>query len=135
MPDNDSKASACLLSILELGGYPDFTSLYRNLGYEVVNMQSMRKALKFIKNNHVDVIVAEFNFQSDFRDRTSQLESLMASIAQMPHVRVVVFYDKEQDHQFKRVSGRFDFFTTLTYPIQPQQLQQCLREISPIGVD
>ena len=131
MPENDSKAPARLLSILELGGYPDFTSLYSSLGYDVVNMQSMRKALKFIKNNRVDVIVAEFNFQSDFRDRTSQLESLMASIAQMPHVRVVVFYDKEQAHQFKRVTDGFDFLATLTYPIQPQQLQQCLGEFSP----
>ena len=135
MSVNDSTAPACLLSILELGGYPDFTSLYRSLGYEVVNMQSMRKALKFIKVNRVDVIVAEFNFQSDFRDRTSQLESLMASIAQMPHVRVLVFYDKEQDHQFKRVTSRFDFFATLTYPIQPQQLQHYLAEISPTPLD
>jgi DNA-binding NtrC family response regulator len=87
------KSSApVLLSILELGGYPDFSRLYQSQGYQVVTMPSMRKALKFIKNNRIDVIVAEFNFQSDFRDRTSQLESLLASIAQTPEVKVVVFY-------------------------------------------
>lgn len=129
MSVNESNAPRRLLGILELGGYPDFTRLYQQLGFDVVMMQSMRKALKFIKKNHVDVIVAEFNFQSDFRDRTSQLESLMASIAQLPHVRVVVFYDKEQSHQFKRVTDRFEFLATLTYPIQQEMLAQCLDRI------
>ena len=129
MSVNESNAPRRLLGILELGGYPDFTRLYQQLGFDVVMMQSMRKALKFIKKNHVDVIVAEFNFQSDFRDRTSQLESLMASIAQLPHVRVVVFYDKEQSHQFKRVTDRFEFLATLTYPIQQEMLAQCLDKI------
>ncbi len=115
-----------LLSILELGGYPDFSKFYQSLGYEVVMMSSMRKAIKFIKHNAVDVIVAEFNFQSDFRDRTSQLESLMASIAQMPQVKVIVFYDKEQQHQFDRVNSRFNFLATLTYPILQQDLESVL---------
>lgn len=115
-----------LLSILELGGYPDFSKLYQSLGYEVVVMASMRKAIKFIKNNRVNVIIAEFNFQSDFRDRTSQLESLMASIAQMPEVEVIVFYDKEQSLQFKRVTDRFDFLATLSYPIEQTELERVL---------
>jgi len=75
-----------ILSIIELGGYPDFTRLYQRLGYETVVMPSMRKATKFLKGSKVDIIVAEFNFQSDFRDRSSQLETLMASIAQQPHI-------------------------------------------------
>jgi len=119
-----------LLSILELGGYPDFSRFYQALGYQVVLMASMRKAIKFIKNNRVNVIVAEFNFQSDFRDRTSQLESLMASIAQMPEVKVIVFFDKEQQHQFNRVNERFDFLATLTYPIQQQDLELALTSVS-----
>jgi len=119
-----------LLSILELGGYPDFSRCYQSLGYEVVVMASMRKAIKFIKNNRVNVIIAEFNFQSDFRDRTSQLESLMASIAQTPQVQVIVFYDKEQQHQFKRVTDRFDFLATLAYPIQQDDLEQVIPAVS-----
>ena len=64
-------AKPVLLSIIELGGYPDFSGLYRNNGYEVVTTDSVRKAVKLIRKHHPDVIVAEFNFQSDFRDRTS----------------------------------------------------------------
>ena len=51
-----------LLSIVELGGYPDFTSLYRELGYEVAVETRMRKALGFLKKRKPDIIVAEFNF-------------------------------------------------------------------------
>jgi hypothetical protein len=95
-------------------------------------MDSMRKATKFIKNNRVDVITAEFNFQSDFRDRTSQLETLMASIAQKPSVKVIVFYDKDQQHQFKRVTDRFEFLATLSYPIDQQELSSALLKVASV---
>ena len=118
-----------LLSILELGGYPDFTKLYQSFGYQVQMIESMRKAIKFIKNNHLDLIVAEFNFQSDFRDRTSQLESLMASIAQKTDVKVIVFFDREQSMQLTRVTSRFEIFATLSYPIQAEELSSILSGI------
>ncbi len=114
------------MSIIELGGYPDFSHLYKSLGFQVVVMPSMRKAIKYLKNNSVDIIIAEFNFQSDFRDRSSQLESLMASIAQIPHVEVIVFYDQEQSHQLLKVTNTFNFLDTLAYPVEVNQLKQAL---------
>lgn len=67
-----------LLSIIELGGYPDFKHLYRRYGYEPIVVFSMRKALGVLRNIKPQVVVAEFNYQSDFRNRTSSLESLIA---------------------------------------------------------
>ena len=122
-----SEQQPVLLSILELGGYPDFSKLYQGQGFRVEIMASMRKAIKFIKNHRVDVIVAEFNFQSDFRDRSSQLESLMASIAQKPEVDVIVFYDREQAHQFLKVTSRYHFLAALPYPIDQQALLDALK--------
>ena len=83
-----------LLSIIELGGYPNFTPLYEELGYNVEIATRMRKALGLLKKQQPDVIVAEFNFQSDFRDRTSSLESLLAVVQRLPDTRVIVFYEK-----------------------------------------
>ncbi|MCK5897073.1 MAG: hypothetical protein KAG20_09715, partial [Cocleimonas sp.] len=77
-------ANKTLLSIIELGGYPNFTPLYKRLGYEVVIETRMRKVLKRLKKETPDVIIAEFNFQSDFRDRTSSLESLMSVVERKP---------------------------------------------------
>lgn len=117
-----------LLSITELGGYPDFTLLYEKAGYAVTKAVSVRKAITALKSLQPDVVVAEFNFQSDFRDRTSSLESLLAVIQRSPKTRVIVFYDKEHEHQLVRVTSRFPIHATLAYPIQPEALEACLKE-------
>ena len=118
-----------LLSIMELGGYPNMQPLYEKLGYNVETVTSMRKALRVIKQKSPSVIVAEFNFQSDFRDRTSSLETLMAVVQQQSGTRVIVFYEKEYLHQFEKIKGRFDFYATLYYPIDEELLSRKLEEI------
>ena len=118
-----------LLSITELGGYPDFRELYEKCGFQVEAVNSMRKALRSLKQNKHDVVVAEFNFQSDFRDRTSSLETLMAVIQQMDEVKVIIFYEKEYFHQFEKLRARFSFYAELAYPIDTQQLKTALENV------
>ncbi len=115
-----------LLSIIELGGYPDFKPLYRQAGYTVESVASVRKALGLLKKINPDVIVAEFNFQSDFRDRSSSLESLLAVLQRMPKTKVIVFYEKDQAHQLTRITGRFPIHETLPFPIDLAKLEQSL---------
>ena len=118
-----------LLSITEIGGYPDFTSLYERFGYTVRRETAMRKVLQFLKKQRPDVIVAEFNFQSDFRDRTSSLESMMAVLQRMPGVQMIVFYDKEYAHQLARLEERFAFAATLAFPIDEKMLEVALQSL------
>lgn len=120
-----------LLSIIELGGYPDFTSLYRDSGYEVIATDSVRKAVKLIRKHRPAVIVAEFNFQSDFRDRTSSLETLFSSLQGVADASVIVFYEKEYEHQFDRVLNQFSVFQSLVFPIDESRLQQALKSAYP----
>ncbi|MGB3917790.1 MAG: hypothetical protein WBL07_10150 [Thiothrix litoralis] len=119
------KPERLLLSVVELGGYPDFTPLYQRLGYNVARETSMRKVLQFLKKNTPAVIVAEFNFQSDFRDRTSSLESMMAVVQRFTDTRVVVFYDREYAHQLARLEERFPL-VTLAFPIAEADLERVL---------
>jgi len=116
-----------LLSIIELGGYPNFTPLYKSLGYEVAVETRVRKALGFLKQHQPDVIVAEFNFQSDFRDRTSSLESLLAVVQRMPATRVIVFYEKEFTSQFEKLRSRLPVCDALTFPIEESALRTTLQ--------
>ena len=118
-----------LLSIIEIGGYKNFTPLYSSLGYTVEVQTTMRKVLKFLKKNQPDVIVAEFNFQSDFRDRTSSLESLMSMVQRFPDTKVIVFYDKEFVHQLARLEARFKFAATLAFPIEELHINQVLQRL------
>lgn len=117
-----------LLSVIELGGYPNFTPLYGSLGYEVAVETRMRKALGFIKKRTPDIIVAEFNFQSDFRDRTSSLESLLAAVQRLADTRVIVFYEREFTAQFDKLRARIPVYRALTFPVEESMLRASLQE-------
>lgn len=118
-----------LLSVIEIGGYPNFRPLYEQAGFEVAVETRMRKAMSTIKRLKPRVIVAEFNFQSDFRDRTSSLESMMSVVERLPDTRVVVFYEKEYSHQFERLLAVHSFHRSFTFPIPEHELLACMREL------
>ncbi|MGB5178140.1 MAG: hypothetical protein WBP44_05350 [Gammaproteobacteria bacterium] len=122
-----------LLSIIELGGYPNFTPLYEAFGYEVVVATRMRKALGLLKQRQPDVIVAEFNFQSDFRDRSSSLESLLAVVQRFPDTRVIVFYEREFTPQFEKLRARLPVHHALTFPVDAPALRACLQALGNGG--
>jgi len=121
-----ANSKGTLLAIIEIGAYPNFAPLYQKAGYEVVQERAMRKALATVRKLKPAVIVAEFNYQSDFRDRTSSLESLFSVVQTLPGTKVIVFYDVEQTHQFERVRSRFPIHAALTYPIDPAKLEAAL---------
>jgi hypothetical protein len=127
------EASKLLLSIIELGGYPNFRPLYESLGYEVVIETRMRKAIAGMRGRCPDVIVAEFNFQSDFRDRTSSLESLLAVVQRLPETRVIVFYEEEFYPQFERLRERLPIHHALCVPVQEQNLREVLLGLAEQG--
>jgi CheY-like chemotaxis protein len=120
-----------LLAIVELGGYPNFTSLYRCLGFEASFVNSQRKAQAYLKKQQPDVIVTEFNFQSDFRDRTSNLETLMARLQRYPGVRVIVLYPSEFTAKFEQLRKRFPIAAALAFPVSPEDMERALLDVKP----
>ena len=116
-----------LLAIVEYGGYPDFSSLYEEMGYSVVQINNMRKVIQYLKKHQPAVIVAEFNFQSDFRDRTSSLESLLAMTQRWPNIRVIIFYDHEYQAQFAKLQERFTIHQTIAFPVSEEALSDALQ--------
>ena len=121
-----SRDTRFLLSIVEQGGYPLYDARYQQAGYEVSMVQTMRKAVSSIKKQVPDMIVAEFNYQSDFRDRTSSLETLLASIQKYPQTKVIVFYDKENIDKLNRLLAVHNLHATLAYPIDEKALAKAL---------
>ena len=122
-----SVESPLLVQVLELGGYPNFTSMYQRLGYQVETVNTGRKAISTLKKLKPDAVVAEFNFQFEFRDRTSHLESILAVLQPLSGTRVVVFYDKAEQEQLDLVAERFPGFTAMSYPIEEGGLEAVLR--------
>ena len=125
LPDNP-----VLLSIIEFGGYPDFSSLYESSGFQVEKTDSIRKAVKLIRLHKPRVIVAEFNFQSDFRDRTSNLETLLSSAQGVTDASAIVFYEKEFELQYQRFLQNFEVAESLTFPVDEDKLCVALLALS-----
>ncbi len=119
-----------LLSIIEFGGYPDFTPLYEAAGYQVLKTDSVRKAVKLIRQHKPAVMVAEFNFQSDFRDRTSSLETLLSSTQGVTDASMIVFYEEEFKPQYQRFLQSFEVAASLTFPVDETVLRDALQGIS-----
>jgi len=116
-----------LLAIVELGGYPNLTPLYRELGLDFELVSSQRKAQAALKRRVPDIIVAEYNFQSDFRDRTSNLETLMAILQRHAGVRVICFYLPEVRPKLDLLMARFPIFEAIPYPVDPKAVEGALR--------
>ena len=112
-----------LLSIVEMGGYPDFTALYKAAGYRSEKVHSMRKAQVWLKKNRPAVVVAEFHFDPELRDRMSNLESLLAGLQRFaPEAKVIVFIDKAHHGRLEKVRTRYAVQGALDYPIDHSSL-------------
>ncbi|WP_230208766.1 hypothetical protein [Solemya velum gill symbiont] len=118
-----------LLAIIEMGGYPNFIPLYRSLGFEVHVENSVRKARSWLKKTTPDVIVAEYNFQSQFRDRTSNLETLMAVLEKYGSSKVIAFYDTQTQHKLALLQERFPLHDAIPFPVSEEKLTDALERI------
>lgn len=116
------------MSVVELGGYPNFTPLYERLGYRVETITSGRRAITTLKKAQPAVVVAEFNFQLEFRDRTSNLETILAVLQHNAGVKVIVFYHKEEEVKLEQIRQRFPGFVAMSYPIGEGELEAALGE-------
>ncbi len=118
-----------LLVIVELGGYPNLLPLYQRLGFEVSFVTSQRKARAWLKKNRPDVIVAEYNYQTDFRDRSSNLETLTAVLQAYPDVRLLVFYPPQHERRFRAFREHHRVWQALPFPITEEQVKGLLEPL------
>ena len=119
-----------LLSIIELGGYPDFRGLYQQHGYDVIVESSMRKALSILKKKKVNVIVAEFNYQHTFRDRISSLESIIAVAQRDPAINFIVLYETEYENHFEKLREQYQFSVEIAFPVNEMKMRVALEQIA-----
>ncbi|HEY0720632.1 MAG TPA: hypothetical protein VGE50_05210 [Gammaproteobacteria bacterium] len=121
--------SRTLLSIVELGGYPDFSALYREHGYAVETLTSGRKAISRLRQGGFQMVVAEFNYQREFRDRTSSLESILATVQGLAGVKVVVLYAPADREHLERLRARFADFIAQPLPVSREAMAAILNNL------
>lgn len=121
-----SDKSPLLLNVIELLGYPNQRPLFERLGYRVLTEFSVRKAVALMRKEKPAVIVADFYFQPDFRDRVSNLESLLAAAQIQKDVRIVVLYESAHEHALERLKQRFHIEAALSLPVKANELETTL---------
>lgn len=119
-------AQPLLLMVNAFIGTASYKALYQQLGFDVMIEYSERKAISLIKKTPPDVIVADFFHQADFRDRLSNLESLLASTARMPATRILVFYDPAHQAMLDKVRQRMRIDIAMTLPVHEAELVAAL---------
>jgi DNA-binding NtrC family response regulator len=117
-----------LMFIVEQGGVPVYDEAWVREGFDVTVVQSMRKALAQFRDNSVDIVCAELNYDPNFRDRVSNLEPLLAKLqSTSPQTRVIVFLEREHQGNLERLRERFQIFDALYYPLNRDDILTSLR--------
>lgn len=116
-----------LLMVNAFIGTAGYKKLYQELGYTVTAEWSERKAISLVRKSPPAVIVADFYHQSDFRDRLSNLESLLAAVQGAPNTRVLVFYEPAHQAVLDRVSARLRIDAAFSLPVQEDSLRATLQ--------
>jgi len=119
-----------ILFIIDQGGYPA-QHIARDLqrdGYTVSVVQSMRNALTHLKSDTPDVIVAEFNYTTHFRDRVSNLEPLFAMLQRThPDAHVITLLDAEHKVHLDKLPVKAVSFESLAYPLDMATLKTTIQ--------
>jgi len=115
-----------LLFFVDEGGFDDFTHLFNEIGFEVDFVDSQREAIKLAKKNLYKSVVADFSYNPEFRDRVSNIESLLATLeGHSTEANIIILYDNINLVQFKLLQQRFRINHALSFPVDKSELISC----------
>ncbi|HBS26011.1 MAG TPA: hypothetical protein DD827_02600 [Gammaproteobacteria bacterium] len=117
-----------ILLINEFGIYPELIAALREAGYPITIEHLMRKAIKHVKKQTPDIVIAEFAHEGAFRDRVSNLESMLAQVeGGAGKTRTIVFYAAERRQYLDRVLEVFKIDICLQQPVTGEQLIEAVK--------
>ncbi len=119
-----------ILFINEYGIYPELITALREAGYPLTVEHLMRNAIKHIRKHKPAIVVAEFAHESHFRDRVSNLESMLAQVERGGMVtRTVVFYEPDKQPYLDRVKAMFTIDRCLRLPLDGEALVAAIESL------
>ena len=119
-----------LFSIIESPMHPDFSRLYRRLDIRELRLGSMRKAIRQVKKDRPDFVVAEFfyGFGKNYAGvNVSNLDVVLYSLLKAaPAARTIVMVDKSQRQYIDRLTAILPVHTVLQHPVSEQDIEAVL---------
>lgn len=117
-----------LLAVVEFLDHAHLKAAYIRLGYQVSMEFTVRKANALMRKLKPDVIAADFYYEPNFRDRVSNLESLLATAQGLPDkAKILVFYDPAHQEALNKLRQRFRIDAALTLPVKEPDLDTTLK--------
>jgi HJR/Mrr/RecB family endonuclease len=118
------------LFFIDFGGFDDFTKVLTDFGFSVDKETNPRKATKLAKNTHYDLVLAEFHYNPEFRDRVSNTESILATLQhKSPNAKIILLYDTIFADKLAQLKKRYKIDKVLSFPVSENQIQIVLEEI------
>ncbi len=120
-----------VLFVIEYGVYPELIRELQSASVDLRVEHQMRKAISWLKRNRPNVVIAEFFHEPAFRDRVSNLESMLAHLQRkLPSTGKIVIYNREDEAYLQQVMERFPVDRVMTNPVAPEALLQAVTQLS-----
>ena len=123
---------AILFSIVESAGHPDFSGLYSRFGIEELKIKSVRDAMRALKKNRPDYIVAEFfyGYGNNYAGvNISNLDVLLSSLQKYaPECKVVVMVEKSERKYVDKLNDLFPLSAVFQHPVTEKDIEALLKE-------
>ena len=120
-----------LVAVLEIGSTRELIQGCEQAGYEMISCTSMRKGLAAIKKHQPAVVVADFIFNSNFPNRISSFETLIAGLQRdCPQARLVAMLFPEDQPHLDSLANQYPLHASLEHPFTTEQViaALCLEE-------
>ena len=119
-----------ILSVVESPAHPNFSALYRRLGFDEIKLNSQRKAIGQLKKSKPAFLVAEFNYgyANNYAGvNVSNLDTLLASLRRYsPETRVIVLVEKAERQYVDKLAALFPLYEVLVLPVTSQRMTDVL---------
>ena len=120
-----------LVSIIESPAHPNLSALYRRLDLDEVKPRSVRDAIKGLKKNPPDYVVADFlyGYGNNYAGvNLCNLDVFLASLQKYaPHARVLVLVSRDEEPYARQLAELFPVHAILVYPVTEAQVEAALR--------
>lgn len=127
-------SQSTVYSIIESPGHPDFSGLYRRLGWEEVRLPSMRKAISQLRKQPPDLVVAEFfyGYGNNYAGiNISNLDVFLHSLLKYaPHSQVIVMVEKSERQYVDKLAELFRLQAILVQPVSEAQMRDVLEKLA-----
>lgn len=120
-----------ILFINEYGFYPELIKALQSEPFDLTVEHLMRKAISFIKKKKPDIVVAEFHHDGQFRDRVSNLESMLAQVqGGKADIKTIVFYQPDRKEYVEKVQQVYSLDVVLEQPLDAKQLIDAIHSLA-----